>query len=119
MDAVHRLEEATVRQVADQIPNPPTDNAVRTMLGALAHKGYLKRRRGGRAVVYSPVGGRTRAARSALRRILGVFFGGSMSRAVAMYLSDPRSKVSPEEIEEMRRLLAEAEKRGGSRDRRK
>jgi BlaI family penicillinase repressor len=110
MDAVFRLQPATVREVRAELPSPPTANAVRTMLGNLVDKGYLTRRRDGRAARYATTERTTTAARSALRRLLRVFFGGSLEKAVAMHLADPSASLSPEEIESIRAMLRDADR---------
>lgn len=105
MDAVYRLGEARVNEVAAAIPDPPTTTAVRTMLGNLEKKGYLKSRAEGRACVYTPKRRRETAARSALRRVLDIFFGGSITSAVSVHLADPRKRLSDEEIRELEQLI--------------
>jgi hypothetical protein len=45
--------------------------------------------------------------------VIGTFFGGSLAQALAAYLSDPGTKLSEGEMEEMRRLL-DGVKRGKS-----
>ena len=114
MDVVYRLREATVAEVTEAIPDPPTPNAVRTMLGNLRQKGLLKRGKRGRAAVYSPRTRRETAAKAALRRVLDVFFAGSIASAVAAHLADPRRRLSDEEVEELERLIEEARSRGSS-----
>ena len=54
MDAVYALGEATVNQVVEGIPSPPTAMAVRRMMHILEEKGYLRRRKSGREVIYVP-----------------------------------------------------------------
>jgi predicted transcriptional regulator len=105
MDAVYRLECATVAEVRDELPDPPTTNAVRTMLGTLTDKGLLRRERDGRAALYRPALARGRAGRMALKRVLDIFFGGSMGSALSVHLSGSRSRISDEEIAEIQRML--------------
>ena len=111
MDAVYRLGDATVAEVTEAIPAPPSSTAVRTMLGNLRQKGLLKRGKRGRAAVYSPRTRRDTAARAALRRVLDVFFAGSIASAVASHLADPRRRLSDEEVAELQRLIDEARSR--------
>ena len=54
MDAVFALGEATVNQVVETIPSPPTAMAVRRMMHILEEKGHLRRRESGREVIYVP-----------------------------------------------------------------
>jgi predicted transcriptional regulator len=117
MDAVTELGSGTVSEITRLLPDAPTSNAVRTMLGLMLKKGYVKASRRGRAKVYRPADSPARASRRALRELLRVFFGGSMKRAVVSYFSDPRAAYSDEELEQIERVLreirAERKKRKG------
>src|SRR5580704_10492732 len=54
MDAIHQLGEASVNDVLDRLPDPPSYSAVRTMMRLLEEKGFLKHRREGMKYVYRP-----------------------------------------------------------------
>ena len=77
LETVHRLGEASVAQVREQLANPPSYSAVRTMLGLLVKKGWLKYRAKGKRYLYRPAAAKEQSQRAALRRLLGTFFGGS------------------------------------------
>ena len=106
MDAVYRLGSASVRDVTDAIPDPPTSNAVRTMLGNLEKKGLLRATRSGRRQLYAPRKSRGRAGRLALRRVLDVFFGGSFVDAMACHLNSAR--LSEDEARELESMIRKA-----------
>ena len=121
MDVVYALGQgtgggATVNQILEGIPDPPMRGALRTMLRILERKGYLVRKpqgEGKREFVYRPTQPRGVAGRSALGRVLDVFFGGSLESAVAAHLNDPqRSKLSREELHRLAELIEQAKKRG-------
>jgi BlaI family transcriptional regulator, penicillinase repressor len=114
MDAVYARGEATVAQVLDAIPDPPMRGALRTMLRILETKGHLTHRKLGREFIYRPTQARGQAGRSALRRVLDVFFGGSLENAVAAHLSDPRqaAKLTPDELRRLAELINKAGKQG-------
>jgi predicted transcriptional regulator len=114
MDAVYARGEATVSQVLDQIPDPPMRGALRTLLRILETKGYLTHRKAGREFIYRPTQARGQAGRSALRRVLDVFFGGSLENAVAAHLSDPRraGKLTPDELRRLAELIEKTRKQG-------
>ncbi len=116
MDAVHALGRATVQEVTDRLPDAPTANAVRTMLGNLTKKGYLRQSRDGRRAVYAPRSPRGAAARRALDRVLSVFYAGSMPDALRAYFSDPRVRLSDDELAEIERLLNSARDRSRNDD---
>lgn len=114
MDAVYARGEATVAQVLAGIPDPPMRGALRTLLRILEKKGYLTHRKQGREFIYRPTQARGRAGRSALGRVLDVFFGGSLEHAVAAHLSDPRraARLTPDELRRISDLIENARKQG-------
>ena len=114
MDVVYAHGEATVSQVLAGLPDPPMRGALRTLLRILERKGHLTHRQVGREFVYRPTQPRGQAGRSALGRVLDVFFGGSLESAVAAHLSDPRraKKPSAEELRRLSDLIEKAKKEG-------
>ena len=113
MDVIYAHGEATANQVLNGLPDPPTRTSVRTFLRILEEKGHLAHIKRGREFVYRPTQPRTRAGRSALRRVLNTFFEGSLEQAVAMHLADSKSKPSAEELKRLADLIREARRKGG------
>lgn len=112
MDAVYSLEEATVNQVVQSMAEAPTAMAVRRMMHILEEKGFLKRRKNGREVIYSPRQSRGKAGRSALQNVLETFFGGSLEEALAAHLHSRKDGISPEEHERLIELIEQARREG-------
>ena len=112
MDIVYVLGEATATHVVAALPDPPTRTAVRTMLRILEEKSHLRHTKKGREYVYQPVRARRRAGRSALRRVLRTFFGGSLEQAVAAHLTDPGANPSPDELKRLAELIRRARRKG-------
>ena len=110
MDVVYARGSATATDVLKGLPDPPSRTAVRTLLGILEQKGHLWHRKEGREFVFEPTRSRNSAARSALRRVVGTFFEGSLEKAVAMHLSDPAARVSPSELKRLSELIQDARK---------
>ena len=111
MDVLFSRSEATVNQVMESLPDPPTAMAVRRMMHILEEKGHLRRRQEGREVVYLPVQSKARAGLKALQGVLDTFFGGSLDDALAAHLNT-RETVTPEQFARMKRLIAQAKKEG-------
>src|SRR5687768_12728103 len=109
MDLIFAKGEATVRQIQAELPDPPTDMAVRRMLHILEEKGHLCRRQEGREVVYSPSQSKERAGMSALRHVLNTFFGGAVDEALAAHLTD-KEAVTPDQLARMRKMIDQARK---------
>ena len=112
MTAVFELGEATVNQIVESIPSPPTAMAVRRMMHILEEKGYLRRRKSGREVVYSPRQSRNKAGRNALQTVLTTFFGGSIEEALAAHLHSRKDGVSDEERRRLIELIEKAKEEG-------
>jgi len=112
MDVVFRRGKATATQVVEEMPDAPSKTAVRTMLTILENKGHLKHTKSGREYVYEATKPRARAGRSALRRVVETFFAGSLGSAVAAHLSDPDSKLAPDELDKLAQLVRKARKGG-------
>jgi predicted transcriptional regulator len=103
MDAVFELGAATVNQVVEAIPSPPTAMAVRRMMHILEEKGHLRRRGSVREVIYVPRQAKDKAGRKAFEQVLETFFGGSLEEALAAHLHSRKDQVS---VEERARLIA-------------
>lgn len=112
MDAVYALGKATVKQVVETIPDPPTTMAVRRMMHILEEKQFLKRHGNGREVVYRPRETKTKAGQGALQRVLETFFEGSLEDALAAHLVARKNKVSPAERERLISLIEQSKKKG-------
>lgn len=111
INIIFALGEATLSQVSEAMDEPPTRPALRSILTILEEKGHLKHRQDGREFVYRSVVSREKAGRSMLERVLGTFFGGSISQALAAYLSDPKTRLTRDEIAELRRFIDETKPR--------
>lgn len=86
MDIVYAQEGVTAAQVREQMPEPPTDAAVRATLRVLVEKGHLRIEYDGPRYVYFPTVSRDVARRSALRHLVTTFFDGSTEGAMAALL---------------------------------
>lgn len=108
MDLVFAQGEAKLSQVLEGMEKPPTRAALRSILTILEGKGQLKHRQEGREFIYQPVHSRAEVGQSTLSRVIGTFFGGSLTQALTAYLSHPQTKLSEEEVTELRQFLDEA-----------
>jgi predicted transcriptional regulator len=112
MDIVFSRGEATVNQICDALPDPPTSMAVRRMMHILEEKGYLKRREQGREVVYLARETRGKAGRHALQKVLETFFAGSLEEALSAHLLSRKDKMTAEERDRLVQLIDQARKEG-------
>ena len=110
MEAIYAKGEATATDVLESLTDPPTRTAVRTFLSILENKGYLTHSKRGREFVFHPTQEREHTGKSAFCRVLATFFGGSLEKAVASYLADPASEISPDELKRLSALVSKAKK---------
>jgi predicted transcriptional regulator len=86
MDVLFRLGQASGEEIREQLIDPPSYSAVRTMLARLETKGHIRHREQGLRYVFTPTTSPAAARRSALHRLVRVFFGGSATQAVTALL---------------------------------
>ena len=109
LDILFEADEATALQIRRGMSDPPTDATVRTILRILEQKGAVTHRRDGKRFVYRPRKRKSTAGKSAMRRVLDVFYGGSLKSALAAYLTDPRTRLDQETIASLREMIDQAE----------
>jgi predicted transcriptional regulator len=112
MEIVYRKGSATAAEVHEEMADRPSYSAVRALLRVLEEKGHLRHRQDGPRYVFSPTVPRDRARRSALQRVVGTFFAGSVSDAVAALLDLESARLDDDELERLSTLVAEAQQKG-------
>jgi len=110
VDLIYQLGEATANEIVEALPIKLANATVRTQLRILEEKGVLKHRQDGKRYVYRAALSRDKAAKSALRRVLDTFFGGSVEDALATHLADPKTKLNANQIERLRSLIDQHKK---------
>jgi BlaI family transcriptional regulator, penicillinase repressor len=112
MEVIYAAGKATVTEVLDALPDPPSYSAVRALLRILESKGHLRHVVEGTRYVFLPTLSPDRARRSAMRSILQTFFEGSPEKAVAALLEVSRSGISEEELARISRMIEKAREEG-------
>ena len=104
MDVLFELgEEASAEEIREKLSDPPSYSAVRAMLAKLEAKGAVKHKESGLRYVYTPTTTRSAARKSALQRLIRVFFGGRRTDAVSALLD--AEEWSADELDEMSRRI--------------
>jgi predicted transcriptional regulator len=118
MRALWDRGRATVGAVVERVEGSPRPayNTVLTVLRILETKGYVRHEKDGRAFVYAPLIDRAAARRSALSHLVRRFFDGSTEALVLDLLG--HDSLQPEEVEQLRRLVAERNSEHPGRGRR-
>src|ERR1700741_4332318 len=112
MDGVHRMGKASVSDVLERLPDPPSYSAVRALMRILEEKGHLSHEQDGPRYVYLPTVTGDAAQASALPDMVRPFFGGSAEAAVAALLELPENGLSGGELDRLSRLIDEARGQG-------
>ena len=110
MDVIFALEEASVGDVHERLPDAPSYSAVRTMIRLLESKGLLKHRKEGTKYIYRPTQSRTSASKTALSHLVDTFFKGSATDAMAALFDS--ETLSDSDLDVIENLINEARKEG-------
>ena len=110
MNVLYERGRASVAEILEALPDPPSYSAVRAMLRYLKDKGHVRYEQDGPRYVYLPVAAKTMVRKSALGHVVRTFFGGSESAAVAALLES--KSLSREEFERLSKLLEAARPKG-------
>jgi BlaI family transcriptional regulator, penicillinase repressor len=112
MDALYKLGKASAAQIVEQIADPPSTTAIRTLLTILEKKGHVRHASDGTRYIYEPLVAREQMSRRAMDSLLKTFFDNSVERAVTALLTRKDADVSPEELDRLSRLIEKAKKEG-------
>ena len=111
LDALFALGDgASVEDVRARLTDPPSYSAVRAMLTRLEAKGHVRHREEGLRYVYAPTKARGATQRTALQKVVRVFFGGSPSSAATALLK--QEEWSDEELEALSAEIKRARSAG-------
>src|SRR5206468_7539193 len=112
MDVLYRRGRATVADILEQLPDPPSYSAVRAMLRALEEKKQIRHEEKDLRYVYLPVVPRDKARRSAVAHLLETFFDGSAEQAVATLRNVSAHESTEEDFDRLSALIEQARKEG-------
>lgn len=108
MDSLYQRGEATVADIQQDLPNPPTDSAIRAMLRLLEAKNQVQRTRVARPHLYAPRVDRNRAGKGAVRHLIDTFFEGSRERAIQAILTGSSSRLTDDELNRLSAMIETA-----------
>lgn len=112
MDVLYARGEASAAEVQEAIPDAPSYSAIRALLRILMEKGHIKHRLDGKRYLYAPQQPRTRAAKSAMQKVLQTFYQGSTVQAVAALLDLNEKELTDDELKQLSALIDEARREG-------
>jgi predicted transcriptional regulator len=112
IQVVYRLGRASVSDVLQQLPDPPSYSAVRAMLGKLTTKGHLTQEEVGPRYIYKPAVPAERARRTALKQLVDTFFAGSVDQAVVALVKMDDAKLDDAGLDALARRIRAAKQEG-------
>lgn len=112
MDVLFRRGDATVAEVMESMPDPPSYSAVRATLRILEEKGHVVHREDGPRYVYLPASAPEEARADALKHLVRTFFDGSTEQAVTALLRLSDARLSEAEISRLQERIRAARKKG-------
>jgi len=112
MDIVYELNEVTVAQVLEKIPNPPSYSTIRALLRVLEEKGHLIHKQEGPRYIYSPTLPREQARQKVLKHVMRTFFDNSTEDAVAALLNISEDNLSEQDYKRLSELIKKARSEG-------
>ena len=113
MDILHQIEEGSVGDVLDRLPNPSGYNSIRMLMNILEKKGHLQHRTEKNKYIYFPTLKKEVAKKSALDHILTTYFEKSVPNVVSTLLTD--RDLSDEELDELSHMIKNARKKKDSK----
>ena len=112
MDILHRRGASTVTEIMDELPDPPTYSAVRSILRILGEKSLVRYREDGPRYIYLPAEATERVREDALEHVVDTYFAGSTEQAVTALLRLSDADMTDAEINRLREKIRRA-KSGG------
>jgi len=112
MDILHRRGEATVAEIMEELPDPPTYSAVRSVLRILGEKKMIRFKEDGPRYVYFPAVSTETARENVLAHVVETYFAGSPEQAVTALLRMSDVDMSEGEIDRLRGAIQRARQAG-------
>ena len=112
MDILHRRAEATVAEIMDELPDPPTYSAVRSVLRILGEKDLIRYKEDGPRYIYYPTQNTEAARDDVLAHVVRTYFAGSPEQAVTALLRMSDVDMKDAEIARLRETIRRAKQSG-------
>jgi predicted transcriptional regulator len=112
MDILHRRGEATVAEIMEELPDPPTYSAVRSVLRILGEKKMIRFKEDGPRYVYFPAEPTETARENVLAHVVETYFAGSPEQAMTALLRMSDVDMNDGEIDRLRGAIKRARQAG-------
>ncbi|BDI33719.1 hypothetical protein CCAX7_57700 [Capsulimonas corticalis] len=112
MEIIYARGEATVAEVLEALPDPPSYSSVRALMRILEEKGQIRHTEVGTKYVYKPTESWAAVAKSAIENVVQTFFGGSVESAVATLLANQQMRPTEDELSRLEGMIQQAKTEG-------
>jgi predicted transcriptional regulator len=112
MEVIYDLGNTTAAQVVEKLPGKPVNATIRTMLGVLEEKGFLRHEREKGRYIYYPTIPLSQARKSALHNVVDTFFKGAEASAVISILKKSEAGLSGSDADMILDLIKRTRKEG-------
>jgi predicted transcriptional regulator len=112
MEILHRRGSATVTEIMDDMPDPPTYSAVRSILRILREKELIRHEEDGPRYVYYPAEPTERTRDDVLAHVVRTYFAGSPENAVTALLRMSDVAMDDAEVARLRERIRRARESG-------
>ena len=111
MDILYEEKECSAHDIRDKMLDAPAYSTVRALLAKMLEKGHVGNKQEGARYIYFPTQELGSVRKSALQRLVKIFFGGSAISAVTALMGMQSDKLDEAEIAELEKLIEKARKR--------
>lgn len=112
MDALYEVGECSAEEIRAHMPKAPSNSAVRATLKIMEDRGLVLKKEKDLRYVYSPSGARDEAQKTAIQRLVRMFFNNSAEQAVVALLGETKEEMSAEQLDRIRGLIDSARQEG-------
>jgi predicted transcriptional regulator len=112
MSALYAYGPATVSEILERIPDPPSYSAVRATLRVLEDKGYVSHEVDGRRYLYRPTVATESARSAALAELVRTYFAGSAEQAAVALLRMSDASEARSTLERLSAMIERARREG-------
>lgn len=112
MDILYARGAASAADIREEMTDPPSYSAVRSLLRILEDKGHATHEQDGPRYLFRPTIPRETARVSALHHLVETFFDGSAEGTVAALLDLESRKLSDEDLDRLATMIERARREG-------
>jgi predicted transcriptional regulator len=112
MEIVYRRGRVSAVEVMEALPDKPVNATVRTMLGVLEEKGFLRHKKEKGRFIYYPTIPLNKARKTALDNVLDTFYKGAEASAVMSILKESEGRLSEVEAASIIEMIEKSRKEG-------